>query len=122
MLDSVCQSPWLRVLTVGGRASKRLGVSTMRETWTFHSAGELIFGRDACLQLGEVALRLKAKRVLVVTDPILEKTGVLARVRNSLEQSQVTTEVFAGGEPEPSFRAADECIGQARRFSPDAIL
>ena len=53
----------------------------MRETWTFHSAGQLIFGRNACLQLGEVAGRLKARRILIVTDPILEKTGVLPRVR-----------------------------------------
>ena len=31
-------------------------------------------------------------------------------------------EVFSGGEPEPSLRAADACIAQARRFRPDAVL
>src|SRR5437867_2640644 len=94
----------------------------MRETWTFHSAGELIFGRNACLQLGEVAGRLKARRLLIVTDPILDKTGVLARVRTALEGSQVAFEIFAGGEPEPSFQAALDCIDQAKHFAPDAIL
>src|SRR5262249_18070077 len=53
---------------------------------------------------------------------ILEKTGALASVRNSLDGANVTFEIFAGGEPEPSFRAADECIRQSKRFGPDAML
>jgi alcohol dehydrogenase class IV len=94
----------------------------MRETWTFHSSGQLIFGRNSCRQLGEVVTRLKARRILTVTDPVLERTGVLACVRSSLEENRITMEIFTGGEPEPSFRAAEECIRAARRFSPDAVL
>ena len=30
----------------------------MPETWTFHSAGQLLFGRNAARQLGDVARRL----------------------------------------------------------------
>src|SRR5438105_3890498 len=37
-------------------------------TWTFHSAGGLVFGREAVRQLPDVARRLKAKRAFVVTD------------------------------------------------------
>ena len=33
----------------------------MRETWTFHTAGQLLFGRNAVRQLGEVARRLGAR-------------------------------------------------------------
>ena len=39
----------------------------MRTTWTFHSAGQLVFGPNATQRLGEVAARLGVKRVLVVT-------------------------------------------------------
>src|SRR5262249_4091354 len=67
---------------------------TMRETWTFHSAGQLLFGRNASRQLGEVASRLGARRVLIVTDPILTKTGLVERVRAPLVESGVTVEVF----------------------------
>jgi alcohol dehydrogenase len=94
----------------------------MRETWTFHSAGELVFGRNASRQLGEIAARHKAKRILIVTDPVLEKVGVLSGVRRTLQESRVSLAIFAGGEPEPSFQAARDCIETARRFSPDAIL
>jgi alcohol dehydrogenase class IV len=94
----------------------------MRETWTFHSAGQLLFGRNAVRQLGEVAGRLGARRVLLVTDPILVKAGVAERVRAPLVDSGVAVEVFDGGEPEPSFRAAHSCIEVARAFRPDAVL
>ena len=65
----------------------------MRETWTFHSAGQLLFGRHAVRQLGEVAGRLKAERVLVVTDPVLLNAGLVEQVHIPLNESGVTVEV-----------------------------
>ena len=94
----------------------------MRTTWSFHSAGQLLFGRDAVRQLGEVAGRLQARRVLVVTDPVLAKAGVVGRVFPPLADANVVVEVFDGGEPEPSLRAAEACVAAARRFEPDALL
>lgn len=94
----------------------------MRETWTFHTAGQLLFGRNAVRQLGEVAGRLGAKRVLIVTDPILLKVGLTERLRGPLLESGMTVEIFSGGEPEPSMRAADACIGTAQSFQPDALV
>jgi alcohol dehydrogenase class IV len=94
----------------------------MRTTWSFHSAGQLLFGRDAVRQLGEVASRLRARRILVVTDPVLAKAGLVGRVYTPLIDANVVVEVFDGGEPEPSIRAAEACIATARRFEPDALL
>src|SRR5436305_1790377 len=50
----------------------------MRATWTFHGPGQLLFGRHAVNQLGEVAGRLGAQRVLIVTDPVLLKAGLVS--------------------------------------------
>jgi len=94
----------------------------MRETWTFHSAGQLAFGRNAAKQLGEVAGRLRLTRILIATDPVLIKTGLLDRVRAPLDDGRIAVEIFSGGEPEPSFRAAEACIAAARSFRPDAVL
>src|SRR5262245_10874391 len=94
----------------------------MRETWTFHSAGQLLFGRNAIGQLGDVAARLGAKRALIVTDPILTKTGIAERARAPLAASGLATETFSGGEPEPSMRAALECVALARTFQPDVLV
>jgi alcohol dehydrogenase class IV len=94
----------------------------MRTTWTFHTAGQLLFGQQAASQLGDVAGRLGAKRILLVTDPVLVKAGVVETVHVPLSESGVLVEVFSGGEPEPSFRAAQTCIAAAREFRPDALL
>jgi len=94
----------------------------MRTTWTFHTAGQLLFGRHAANQLGEAAGRLGAKRVLVVTDSILVKAGIVEQIRAPLGEGGVLVEVFPGGEPEPSLLAAEACIAAAREFNPDALL
>lgn len=94
----------------------------MRTTWTFHSAGQLLFGRDAVKQLGDVAARLCAGRVLIVTDTMLAGAGVVDRVREPLSLANVTVEVFDGGCPEPPISLAEKCIEAARRFRPEAIV
>jgi alcohol dehydrogenase len=94
----------------------------VRTVWTFHSAGQLVFGRNAVSQLGDLAGRLGARRVLIVTDPILVKAGLVESVRRPLEQAGMAVEVFPGGEPEPSMRATEACVALARQFRPDALV
>jgi alcohol dehydrogenase class IV len=94
----------------------------VRQTWTFHCAGQLLFGRDAVRQLGEVAGRLGARRLLLVTDPHLVEAGVVERVHAALSEGGVGVEIFTGGEPEPSLRAAEACLALARKYQPDAVL
>jgi alcohol dehydrogenase class IV len=94
----------------------------MRTTWSFHTAGQFIFGRDATRQLGEVAVRLGLKRVLVVTDPVLLQGGLLDPIHAALAEGGTTVEIFSGGEPEPSIRAANACIAVGKEFGPDAVL
>lgn len=94
----------------------------MRETWTFHTAGQLLFGRNAVRQIGDIAGRLKAKRALLVTDSILVKVGLTDAVQTPLREAGVAVEVFSGGEPEPSVRAANACIEAGRAFRPDLVV
>lgn len=94
----------------------------MRETWTFHSAGQLLFGRNAVKQLGEIARRMGVKRVLIVTDPAVAKAGLVDRVRIPLEEAEVRVKVFDGGEPEPSIRAAEYALDAAEHFQAEAVL
>lgn len=94
----------------------------MRTTWTFHSAGQLLFGRGAIRQLGDEARRLKITRVLVVTDRILRDLGIVDLVTAPLREANIVCETFAGGEPEPSIDIADAAYAVAKTFRPDAIL
>src|SRR5438445_6618223 len=111
----------------------------MRELWTFHSAGQLVFGPGSIARLRELAAVATASvstasggrkppddagdaepRVFVVTDAALTKAGVVSDVTAAL--GDLPHEVFAGGQPEPSLDLAEQCIGQARAYRPDVIL
>jgi alcohol dehydrogenase class IV len=94
----------------------------MPETWSFHSAAKIIFGRNAVRRLGEVADQLKAKRILIVTDTTIESAGLVGQVLAPLREYGVAIETFSGGEAEPSLRAAEASIACGRKFRPDAVL
>ena len=94
----------------------------MRTTWTFHSAGQLVFGRGAAAQLGELAARMKLRRVCLITDRTLVAAGLADTVRRPLEAADIEVHVFDGGQPEPSLELAGECLTDARRFAPDGLL
>ena len=94
----------------------------MLPNFTFHSAGSLVFGRDSVNQLGEIAGRLKAQRILIVTDPTLVNAGLVERVRVPLTAAEVTCEVFAGCVPEPPIEVVRAGVDAARSFQPDALL
>jgi alcohol dehydrogenase class IV len=94
----------------------------MRTTWTFHSAGQLLFGPHAIGQLGEVAVGLNIKRLLLITDSNLLRSGMVDTLLGPLSEAGVSVELFSGGEPEPTMRAVFNAIAAGRAFRPDAVL
>ena len=61
-------------------------------------------------------------RALIVTDPILEKAGLLERVRRPLQAAGLEVAAFTGGEPEPSMKAGIACHDRAKTFAPDVLV
>ena len=94
----------------------------MRTTWNFHSAGQLTFGAGAARRIGRMLGRRGWNRALIVTDPVLAKAGPLDAVLEPLRDAGIATEVFEGGEPEPSVAAAERAIETARRGTPSVII
>ncbi len=93
----------------------------MRTTWSFNSAGQIVFGCGAVDQLGEVARRLGIQRMLIVTDERLIAAELCRQIEAPLAE-QASLEVFAGGEPEPSLDAAERCVAHAKGFNPDGLV
>jgi alcohol dehydrogenase len=94
----------------------------MRTSWSFRSAGQLVFGRGAAQQIGSLARRINLSRVFLVTDQRLTEAGLVERVVVSLVSAGIQVEVFLGGEPEPAVTTAIEAAESAARFAPDGIL
>jgi len=94
----------------------------MRTTWTFHTAGKMVFGSGSIAELGEHTRGLNVSRVLVVTDQTLIRAGILEPVQKSLAAANIAIDVFDGGLPEPTLDVAEACADYGRRFKPDAIV
>ena len=94
----------------------------MGKTWTFHSAGEILFGPGAVQHVGQRAQKSQLRKVLIVTDPALIKAGILDRVQSPLAGLNIEVSIFDGGQPEPSLQLVETCSRQAREFQPDGIF
>jgi alcohol dehydrogenase class IV len=94
----------------------------MRNSWNFHSAGQLIFGRGAIANLSSELRRRKLSWVFVVTDKRLAAAGLVEHVAAPLREANVRCEVFEGGEPEPAIETAVTAAAAASKFQPDCIL
>ena len=97
-------------------------MENIREVWGFATAGELIFGNNSVRKIGKIVKRLKAQKALVITDPFIQKAGLLALVEGPLKEEAVPYEVYNQGEPEPSIEKALECAEFARKNQYDLII
>ena len=94
----------------------------MRTTWSFSTAGQLVFGNGSVAELGALVARRKWQRVFVIADTRLVSAGIVQAVLDSLQASGIGAGVFEGGEPEPAVRTAVLAAEAAARFPPDAVL
>lgn len=91
-------------------------------TWSFQSAGSLVFGRGSAGHLADVAKGLGAGRVFVVADPILQKVGTLAAVTKPIAGTGMHVETFLVEHPEPSAEVVRAAAAKARAFAPNVVL
>ena len=93
-----------------------------RDSWSFFSAGQIVFGAGSVKKLGQLIKPWKSARALIIADAALVKAGIVARVAAPLQSAGLTVEVFDGGEPEPSFAIAEQAIAMAKTAKPDVLL
>ncbi len=94
----------------------------MRDYWSFFSAQQFVFGRNALPHLGSMVVHRGLKRVLVVTDENLDALGYTERVRVPLVEAGVEVVVFGGGEAEPSIAVAENGYRFAESENVDAVI
>lgn len=94
----------------------------MGATWTFHSAGQIVFGPGAVEQLGGIATRMGLRSVQLISDPVLDSAGIVERVKKPLREAGIEVLLDLGGEPEPTWQAAMACLAKAREWRPDGII
>jgi alcohol dehydrogenase len=84
----------------------------------------VIFGNDTVDQVGAEAKRLGARRVLLITGPSVQKTGVADRVIESLKAQSldVVLEVLEKSTTEPTTELAENTAEQIKKLKADVVI
>ena len=88
----------------------------------FYSPTEVVFGKDAEDKTGECAAKYGKKALLVYGKGSVVKSGLLDRVRASLQKAGVAYELFGGVCPNPTLSHAEEGAKRAAAFGADLII
>lgn len=82
----------------------------------------MLTGPDSSMDLARLIADRGASAVLVVTDAILLKLGVVAPVLDALKKTGLAVTVFSEVEPDPSIKIIQDGIAQLRTSGANAVL
>ncbi|TXN29844.1 iron-containing alcohol dehydrogenase family protein [Lacisediminihabitans profunda] len=80
------------------------------------------FGRGAVTRVGQTTAATGATSALVVTDPFLASSPIVASVRESLESAGLVVTVYGGVTPNPTTTCVDEGSDLAAAVGAQAIV
>ena len=90
----------------------------MDETIFTYGAPPLKFGPGALDEIGFEMSQHDVRRVLVITDPVVNATGIPQRVQDRLAEHDISSEIFDGVHVEPTDDSIDKAAGYAREQGP----
>lgn len=94
----------------------------MYKTTIFQTTSRIIMGPGALNSIGTEVKRLGGGRVMIVTDPGLVKTGIVARLEDLLKEAGMETAVFDQVEPDPAYETALKAAEQVRASGAGVIV
>ena len=94
----------------------------LHRVFTWQMPTRLVVGPGCARRVGEELKALGGAKVLVVTDPGVQKAGVLAVPLEGLTESGLAHEIYDGVEPNPSTRCVEEGVALYRRGGCDCLL
>jgi len=77
--------------------------------------GKVRFGAGCTETMGEEAVKIGAKRALIVTDPGIYKTTITGPVEEDLTKAGISVDVFSEAEPEPTYLKLNATAKELRK-------
>ena len=83
---------------------------------------QVIYGDNTIERLGELTRSLGVSRVLVTTDPGIEKAGILARAVSALQSERIAAYVYADVTPNPTTEDVEAAVTVAKTNTPIDLI
>ena len=94
----------------------------MEKVTLFRTTPRILFGPGAIEKIGAEAQLLKAKKVLIITDPGVIQAGLLESVKTSLQSIGLPFVLFDGVEPDPRIEVVEKSAEKAKKEGVDLIV
>jgi alcohol dehydrogenase class IV len=88
----------------------------------FRTTKRILFGLGAVEKIGAEAQLLKAKKVLIITDPGVIQAGLHESVEKSLQSVSLPFVIFDGVEPDPRIEVVEKSVEKAKKEGIDLII
>ena len=79
-------------------------------------------GWGALSQLVEAVQQFNVQRILLVTDPFLVEIGIVARVKDPLEEVGIAVDVYKDVVPEPPLEIGEKLVAYAREVQSEFVI
>ncbi|MBH0086160.1 iron-containing alcohol dehydrogenase [Psychrobacter sp. SCQQ22] len=82
----------------------------------------LFVGESSCHELCDMLINEGSTNVFIVTDAVLNKLGIPAKVTDYLDAKNISYHVYDGVTPDPTFAVIEEGLSQSIAAKCDAII
>ncbi len=94
----------------------------MEKLSLFRTTKRIFLGVGAVEKIGQEAQLLKAKKVLIITDPGIIQAGLLETIEKPLRSVSLPSIVFGGVEPDPKIEVVEKSLEKAKAEGVDLII
>lgn len=88
----------------------------------FQTTGRIVRGAGCLARVPQEIARLRRKRAMIITDPGIVATGMIARLIALLEQGGIAVSLFDAVEPDPRLQLASLAAEQLRASGSDLVI
>jgi alcohol dehydrogenase class IV len=88
----------------------------------FRTTRRILFGVGSAEKTGTEAQLLRAKKVLIITDPGVIQAGLLEGIEKSLQSAGIPFAIFDGVESDPRIEVVEKSVEKARKEGMDLII
>ena len=92
------------------------------DTYQVTLPGKVCFGVGSISLIKDEALKLGARRALIVTDAGVHQAGLTKPIRKPLSQANISVDIFPEAEPEPTLPRLNAIAGELRKESYDLLV